>query len=174
MKGKAIILTGYMGCGKTTISKILAEKTGKQLMDSDAEIEREQGISINEIFKLHGEAAFREMETELLRKLVNEGFDGVLSCGGGMPLKEENRELLKQLGTVFYLKTGAAVIAGRLKGDGSRPLLNGLNDAEKVKKIEEMLMLRSESYEKGADHVTDTDGLAPDEVASCILGFIHI
>ena len=174
MKGKAIILTGYMGCGKSTVSRILAEKTGKPLTDSDEEIERRQGRSISDIFRESSEAAFRDMETEFLRGLLEEGFDGVLSCGGGMPLREENRMLLKELGRVFYLKADAETTAMRLKNDNTRPLLAGLDHDGKVKKIEEMLSLRSAGYEAGADHVIDTQGLSPAEVASCILGCIHI
>ncbi|MCR4585789.1 MAG: shikimate kinase [Lachnospiraceae bacterium] len=174
MKGKAIVLIGYMGCGKTTVSKILAEKTGRLLLDTDERIEHEQGMSISRIFEEKGEQAFRQMETELLEQLVNTGFDGILSCGGGMPLKEENRRLMKDAGTVVYLKADAEAIATRLKDDESRPLLRGLDYAEKVKKIRDMLASRERSYEAAADQVTDTAGMSSAEVASCILACIHI
>lgn len=174
MKGKALILIGYMGCGKTTVSKLLAERSGKELLDSDLCIEKEAEMSINEIFASEGEATFRQMETELLEKLVKEGFDGILSCGGGMPLREENRELLKQLGTVVYLKAAPEVIASRLKDDQSRPLLKGLNDEEKVKKIREMFSLREAAYAAGADLEIDTGEMSQEEVASCIFNSIHI
>ena len=174
MKGSALILTGFMGCGKTTVSQILAEKTGRRLIDSDEQIEREQGISISEIFKTSGEAAFREMETGLLKRLNEESFDGILSCGGGMPLREENRELLSRLGTVFYLRAGAEAIAERLSGDSSRPLLAGLDEDEKVGKIRDMLSAREEAYESGADHISDTTGRSPKEVASCILACFQL
>ena len=174
MKGKAVILTGYMGCGKTTVSKLLAEQSGKRLIDSDEEIEKKQGMSISEIFEKLGEPAFREMETGLLKKLLEKSFDGILSCGGGMPLKEENRELLKQLGTVIYLKASPEVTASRLKNDQSRPLLKGLDETDKIKKIGEMLSLRETAYIAGADLEIDTGELSPEEVTSCIFERVHI
>ncbi len=174
MKGRAIILIGYMGCGKSTVSRLLAEKSGKRLIDSDEEIEKRQGISISEIFNKSGEPAFRAMETKLLEELIGNDFDGILSCGGGMPLREENRQLLKQLGTVVFLKADPEVIAARLRNDQSRPLLNGLNDDEKKRKIGEMLLTREAAYIAGADLEIDTGALSPEEVTSCIFKRIHI
>ena len=99
-----IILIGYMGCGKTTVGKNLARITGYTFTDTDEMIEKEQVRTISEIFATDGEEAFRKMETKLLEQLIQEQIiQLVISTGGGMPLREKNRKLLAELGTVIYL-----------------------------------------------------------------------
>ena len=101
---KNYILVGYMGCGKTTVGKNLARINKMSFLDTDEMIEQQQGRKIGDIFAVDGENAFREMETEMLREMVEQKTEGcVISTGGGMPIREENRELLKKLGMVFYL-----------------------------------------------------------------------
>ena len=85
-----IVLIGYMGCGKSTVAKLLARRCGKKLLDADSEIEKEQGRTISDIFSSLGEEAFRNMETEYLRKIAAMEEDVILSTGGGMPLRKEN------------------------------------------------------------------------------------
>ena len=100
-----IILTGYMGSGKTTVGKNVAKLKAYTFLDTDEMIVQQQRRSINEIFATEGEQAFRDMETALLRQLIDEKRERiVLSTGGGMPLRAENRQLLSKLGKVVYLK----------------------------------------------------------------------
>ncbi len=165
-----IILIGYMGSGKSTIAKELHKKTGMEVIDSDAAIVKEQGRSINEIFQTDGETAFRDLETELLRRLSEKTSAYILSTGGGMPVREENRAFLKNLGTVFFLKADADTIFERVKEDTQRPLLQGTDQRAK---IAGMLEERTPIYEWAADYVTKTDGKTVEEVVSEILCIVR-
>lgn len=154
----AIVLTGYMGAGKSSVAAALGRMTGLTVMDTDACIESRFGMTISNMFKEYGEAYFRDKETELLKELKEEGFEGILSTGGGMPIRPENRELLKTIGKVFYLKASPKAIAKRLSGDTTRPLLAGAKDMdEKERRIADMLSARSGAYEDAADWIVDTD-----------------
>ena len=97
-----VILIGMMGCGKTTVGKLLAEKLGRELADTDVLIEEREGRTIPEIFSAEGEAYFRELELAVCKKLARRN-DLVIACGGGLPLREEAIHLLKDSGTVFWL-----------------------------------------------------------------------
>lgn len=162
-----IILTGYMGSGKTTIGKNVAKRKNYIFVDTDEMIVKQQQRSINEIFAMEGEQTFREMETALLRQLIEEKKEHmVLSTGGGMPLREENRRLLSKLGIVIYLKASPATIYSRIKGDTTRPLLQCENP---MKRIEEMLTVREPLYEEGAGVVVNVDDIQQSEAAEqCI------
>lgn len=162
-----IILTGYMGCGKTTVGKHIAKRLGYTFVDTDEMIVEQQHRSINEIFADDGEAAFRVMETELLKQMIDAKRDHmVIASGGGMPIREENRRLLAVLGRVVYLKASPETIYGRVKEDTARPLLQCENP---MKRIEEMLAIREPLYEAGAAVVVDVDGLRQAETASEII-----
>lgn len=162
-----IILTGYMGCGKTTVGKHVAKRLGYIFVDTDEMIVEQQHRSINEIFADDGEAAFRVMETELLKQMIDAKRDHmVIATGGGMPIREENRRLLAVLGRVVYLKASPETIYGRVKEDTARPLLQCENP---MKRIEEMLAIREPLYETGAAVVVDVDGLRQAETASEII-----
>lgn len=152
-----IILTGYMGCGKTTVGKHVAKRLGYTFVDTDEMIVEQQHRSINEIFADDGETAFRVMETELLKQMIDAKRDHmVVATGGGMPIREENRRLLAVLGRVVYLKADPETIYGRVKEDTARPLLQCENP---MKRIEEMLAIREPLYEAGAAVIVDVDGL---------------
>jgi shikimate kinase len=158
-----IILTGFMGSGKTTVGRSLAEYYQCEFIDTDKRIEDEQKKSVAEIFAAAGEEFFRRLETELLVTLTNdERKAGIITVGGGMPLREENRRLLKQLGKVVYLKASAETIYQRLKDDNARPLLNV---ADPRREIEEMLARRTPVYAAMADFTVDTDERPLDQVA---------
>lgn len=162
-----IILTGYMGSGKTTAGKCVAEQNGYTFADTDELIEKQQQRSISEIFASDGEQAFRNMETELLKKLIADGNGNlVISTGGGMPVREENRPLLSRLGKVVYLKADPQTIYNRIKGDLTRPLLQCGNPGEKIK---EMLAVRGPIYEQTASVIIEVDGLKPSDVAEEIM-----
>lgn len=166
-----IILIGYMGSGKTTVGKRLAEVCSVPkkyiFVDTDELIVQQQQRSINEIFATDGELAFREMETELLKQLITEKSKNmILSTGGGMPVKEENRSLLSVLGTVIYLKANPQTIYTRIKDDTTRPLLQCENP---MTKITEMITQRNPIYEASASMIVDTDKVSHSEVVNEII-----
>ena len=165
---KNIVLIGYMGSGKSTVAKELHRKAGMMILDTDLMIVEKQGRSINMIFAKEGEASFRDMETRLLEELYDSSEyqkNCIISTGGGMPVREENRALLKKLGTVFFLKATADTILEHVKDDTERPLLR---DPDRRKKIEEMLAQRTSAYEDAADYVIDTDHKSAVEVTEDI------
>lgn len=152
---KNIILIGFMGCGKTSVGKRLAEAGDMDFLDTDELIEGKQQKSITDIFAQDGEAAFRVMETECLKDLLNrEGKEFVLSVGGGLPVREENRKLLSKLGHVFYLKVSPDVVYKRLRGDRTRPLLQGVNPRGR---IVDLMSARKHFYEAAADSIIEAD-----------------
>ena len=162
-----IILEGFMGSGKSTVARIIADKLEMELMDTDKAIEDMSEITISEIFEKYGEEDFRDCETNLISYLLEDRTKGlVLSLGGGLPLREKNRGLIKELGKVIYLKTSPEAIYDRVKGDSSRPLLQ-VDDPKK--KIKELLDEREGIYEDAADIVVDTDGKNPEEIADEII-----
>lgn len=162
-----IILTGYMGSGKTTVGRSIANLLAYTFADTDGMIEEQQHRSISDIFSTDGEQKFRELETVLLKQLIAEKKEHlVISTGGGMPLRAENRKLLSQLGKVVYLRARPETIYYRIKGDTTRPLLHCENP---MKRIEEMLAERSPLYEEGATLIVNVDELSLSEAASEIL-----
>ena len=165
----SIILIGFMGAGKTTVGKELA-KNGFELIDTDAYIEQCEKMCISEIFAQRGEAYFREAETKALETLLAQDKQFVISCGGGMPLRVENRALLKKLGMVVYLRIHPETVLARLKGDTTRPLLQGNDNGERVRTL---MAQREEHYLSGADFVLDVDQKTPEELAGEILSFFH-
>ncbi|MDE7415762.1 MAG: shikimate kinase [Lachnospiraceae bacterium] len=162
-----IILTGYMGCGKTTVGRHVAKLKDYTFVDTDEMIVEQQHRSINEIFATDGEQAFRDMETTLLKQLIDEKREHlVISTGGGMPLRAENRQLLSELGRVVYLKASPQTIYNRIKGDTTRPLLQCENP---MNRIEEMIAERGPLYEEGALVIVNVDELRQPEAASEII-----
>ena len=167
-----IILEGFMGSGKTTVSELLSEKLDLELIDTDEAISEAEGCTISEIFDVQGEQAFRDMETELIKMLVDEHVrETVISLGGGLPVRAENRELLKKCGKVVYLRTSPEEVYNRIKDDTSRPLLRGDDPLSKIKKMQED---RGGFYEEAADIIIDTDGKTPKEIVSEIIGSLGI
>ena len=152
---KNIILIGFMGCGKTSVGKRLAESENMEFLDTDEWIEREQQTTISEIFETKGEAAFRNMETECLRQILEyTGKPFVLSVGGGLPIREENRKLLLQIGHVVYLKASPEVIYKRLHNDKTRPLLQGMNPRGRIM---DLMNARKNYYEDAAEYIIHVD-----------------
>ena len=167
-----IILEGFMGSGKTTVSELLSEELDIELIDTDEAISEAEGCSISEIFDVQCEQAFRDMETDLIKMLVDEHVrETVISLGGGLPVRAENRELLKKCGKVIYLKTSPEEVYNRIKDDTSRPLLRGDDPLSKIKKMQED---RGGFYEEAADIIIDTDGKTPKEIVSEIIGSLGI
>ena len=162
-----IILVGYMGCGKTTVGKSIVGLAKYTFADTDEMIVTQQGRSISEIFEKDGEDAFRAMETALLENMIADDSDRlVISTGGGMPVREENRPLLKRLGTVVYMRVTPNTVYERIKGDTTRPLLQCENPLERIK---EMITSRTPAYESAAEIVIDVDNLTQQEAAEEII-----
>lgn len=136
---------GFMGSGKTTISKKLAAVTKLKWIDTDQEIEKEEKRQIKDIFAEEGEEAFRDMETAYLRKLQDREEDMIVSCGGGIILREENIELMQKAGEVIYLKASPYTIYKRVKNSDKRPILNGHMNVEY---ISDLMEKRLPFYEK--------------------------
>ena len=166
-KSETVILTGFMGSGKSSLGVRLSYRLRLPLVDTDKWIEREQGRSITEIFARDGEEAFRRMETEALRTLCRQDTARIISTGGGLPMREENRQLLKKLGKVVYLRIRPETVCERLKGDTTRPLLAGEHPEEKVASL---LAVRGPLYEQGADVIVDVDGKDYETILREILG----
>lgn len=161
-----IVLVGYMGSGKTTIGIRLSYRMKQTLLDTDKEIEREQKRSISAIFSEDGEEAFRQMETEYLKKLVSEKQAHIISTGGGMVLREENRRLLKEIGTVIFLRATPETIWNRLKADTTRPLLQ---TEDPKTRIREMIHNRNAAYEASAHAIIDVDNLDYEQIMDKIM-----
>ena len=165
MKQKTIILIGYMGSGKSTIGEKAARSFGVTFLDTDALIEEQEGMTISALFEKKGEAYFRQQETKVLHQLIKESKSVVLATGGGLPMREENAKLLKQLGVVVYLKAETDTLVERLKGDTTRPLLK---EGDLREKIEKMLEIRNPIYEKVADVIVQTDKISIYEIICCL------
>lgn len=162
---KSLFILGYMGTGKTTISRLLTESLGIAMIDIDAEIAKEQGISINEIFTKYGEEYFRDLETSMIERLAA-GPETIISCGGGVPLRQRNRDIIKAEGIAVVLTASPKNIYERIKNDNQRPLLKGNMSVEY---IADMLEKRREAYASVAHHTIGTDGKTPEEICAEIL-----
>lgn len=149
-----LILIGFMGSGKTSLGVKLSYRLRMPVEDTDKLIERREGRSVNEIFVDDGESYFRQLETDLLRELAAKNGARIYSTGGGMPVKEENRGLLKKLGKVIYLRVSPETVYERLKGDSARPLLQC---GDPLERIRELLEEREEAYAACADVIIDAD-----------------
>lgn len=153
---KNIVLIGFMGSGKSSVGRFFATHHRMKQIDTDQYIENREKRKISQIFETDGEEAFRRMETDTVKELLQtEKKDIILSVGGGLPMREENRALLKEFGTVIYLKASVDTLEHRLSFDKSRPLLQGGNLREK---IETLMAKREQVYEDLADYVILTDG----------------
>lgn len=166
MKKKNIVLIGFMGSGKTTVGIRLSYRLRKTIEDTDKLIERREKRTIREIFAQDGEEHFRKMETEMLREAGLKMKNQIVSVGGGTPVKAENRELLKQLGTVIYFRVKPETVYNRLKHDTTRPLLQCENP---LARITELLEQRKEAYESCADIIIDVDELSMQQVVDRVL-----
>lgn len=163
---RALILIGFMGSGKTSAGLRLSYCLKQVIEDTDKLIEDRQGETISEIFASKGEEYFRSLETSLLQELVERKFHQILSVGGGTPLREENRKLLHQIGTVVWLRIQPQTVYERLKEDHTRPLLQGENP---LLRITELIEERQEAYKAAADVIVDVDGMEVEEVTEKIL-----
>ena len=159
-----ITLTGFMGSGKTTVGKVLADFLGCPFMDLDDLIVKKAGKSIPEIFAQDGEPAFRQLEARLLRQTVEKYTENtvVLALGGGAVTAPASASLLHEKTVCIYLRATLETLRARLEGEtAGRPLADA--------SLADRLAAREPLYEQTAHVIIDTDGLSPDEVADEII-----
>ena len=159
-----ITLTGFMGGGKTTVGRLLADALGCPFMDLDDLIVKKAGKSIPDIFAQDGEPAFRQLEAQVLRKTVEKYAEStaVLALGGGAVLAPASAALLHEKTVCIYLRATIDTLLARLAGEtAGRPLADA--------SLADRLASREPIYEKTAHVIIDTDGLSPDEVADEII-----
>lgn len=160
-----IVLIGFMGSGKSTISRALSKVFAMEVIEMDQVIAEREGMSISEIFEVHGEEYFRNLETELLRELQNrKGV--VISCGGGVPMRDENVVEMKKNGKVVLLTASAETILDRVKNNHDRPLLE---NNKTVTFISDLMTKRRDKYEAAADIIIQTDGKSEFEICEEII-----
>ncbi|MFW5976873.1 MAG: shikimate kinase [Bacillota bacterium] len=155
-----VSLVGFMGTGKSTVGSLLAEELNLPFLETDTLIEKELGQSIDQIFNQKGEVFFRKQETEILKKIIINKKDFVLSTGGGIVIKPENRNLLKANTSVILLKASPETIYNRVKNNTERPLLNIDNPLMKIKK----LLKKRENYYNQFTPQIDTDNKSPKQI----------
>jgi len=168
--GENVVLTGYMGSGKTTVGREIAKRRGMTFLDTDELIVDRTGKSIPEIFSEVGESGFRDIETDVLRELRQSAYNTVIATGGGIVLREENRRLLKCLGRVVGLYATDEETYNRVSTDTGRPLLSEGDRDALMRKIEGMQRERLPYYEATADIRVDTTDRDMDRVISEIVG----
>lgn len=156
---RPVFLVGFMGAGKTSVARKLARMAGVASVDMDTYIERCEHKRVKDIFAEVGEDGFRAIETQTLYELGMKKDPMVVSCGGGVVLRPENRKALSELGLVVYLSVTAAEAASRISDVSSRPLFGDLQNAQRV--IDERLPL----YEEVADVTIDTVGRGSSSIA---------
>lgn len=161
----SVVLCGFMGSGKTTCGRLLAEKTGRHFLDLDEYIEQTEGMSVRRIFEMKGEPAFREMEKRAVRQLSRES-GLVVAAGGGTLLQKENADAFRANGVVVLLEASLQSVRERLQGDESRPLLR------QVGALEALYRERSAAYRAAADLAVKADG-APETVVQAVFDLLQ-
>jgi len=170
MSSSTIFLVGPMGAGKSTIGRMLAAELAFGFRDSDRVIEERTGADIPWIFDMEGEEGFRDRETAVLRDLAQE-VDTVIATGGGIVLRPENREIMKDAGLVIYLTASIDQLVERTARDKKRPLLQVENPRQK---IIELITQREPLYKDAATYVVNTDRRSPKTVAQEIAGLARL
>lgn len=159
-----LYLVGFMGTGKSTVGRVVAQKIGFELLDSDHEIERQQGKSIAEIFAADGEPAFRAME----KKFIEEGHPAartVVSCGGGLVVQPGMLEKLQDKGVVICLHAAIETILARTARQRNRPLLNVEDPEERIRTL---YAAREPIYRKSGTMIL-TDGRPLSEIVAHVI-----
>lgn len=160
-----IFLIGFMGVGKTTTSHKLKELLGVDEIDTDEMIVEQEGKAISDIFAQEGEEYFRQTETGILDK-IKDMSPCIVSCGGGMVMREVNVQKMKEQGKIYLLTATPETIYENVKDSTNRPLLNGNMNVEY---IAELMKAREPKYNAAADVVIGTDGLNPTQVAQKLI-----
>ena len=169
---RGLALIGSRGTGKSTVGRILASLSGRTFLDADLELEARAGRSVASILTKDGEPAFRDWEERTLVELIEQSPTAVIATGGGVVLREQNRQRLRDFGVIVWLTAEPAELANRLEADpcglAARPALTASGT---VLEIARVLAMRTPIYQAMADTVIDTGGKTPDEIAANILAF---
>lgn len=160
-----IFLIGFMGSGKSTISSTIHEKFAMEAVEMDQIIAERNKMSISQIFETYGEAYFRKEETNLLADIQSKK-NMIVSCGGGVPMRDVNVELMKQSGKIVFLKAEPETILDRVKDSHDRPLLE---NHKNVEYIADLMEQRRPKYEAAADIVVETDGKSAYDICEEII-----
>ena len=161
---RPIVLVGLMGAGKTCIGRLLARRLGLEFLDSDEEVVKASACSVADIFRIYGEAAFREGERKVMRRLFGAG-PVVLASGGGAFMDPETRGMVRERATSVWLRASLDILISRTVGRPGRPLLEG-RDPQTV--LERLMAERYPIYAE-ADVIVDTANDAKDAVAGRII-----
>lgn len=165
-----IYLVGFMGTGKSSVAKNLMNLLPCKIVEMDSAIEALACMPIPQIFEKMGEKSFRDMESMLLTEIAKEK-NQIVSCGGGVILRQENIDTMKNSGTVIRLNASAKTIYDRTVGNENRPLLA---DKKSVEDIEKMMAQREEFYQKAAEYTVDCDTMSPAEIAAEIVKILAL
>ncbi|MDC1108577.1 shikimate kinase [Flavobacteriaceae bacterium] len=168
-----IVLLGYMGCGKTTIGKIISKITGKRFIDLDSYIESTTNQTISNIFSSKGEVYFRKIESDCLKVIMGNYDNVILSLGGGTPCYSNNLNLIKGSKS-FYLKYSTTILSNRLINiKSSRPILSNINNIDSMNDyIAKHLFERNYYYNQVSD-IIQCDLKSKDEIANEILSLLY-
>lgn len=160
-----VVLCGMMACGKSTVGKVLARRLGWKYVDTDEGIVQRYG-AISALFETRGEAYFRRLEQEIVAEVAREE-KVVIATGGGVVTVPENVVALRGNGRIVFLRAKLETLIERLRGDETRPLVQG---EDWQKKTERILALRTPIYLAAADCVLDVDGKTAEEIVDEIIG----
>lgn len=161
-----VVLVGLMGSGKTTISRVLGERLGRPVLDTDQLVEARTGRTVREIFTTDGEDAFRDIETEVLRDALAADTPSVIAAAGGVVVREENRRLLAGSGSrVVWLCADTTTLLERVRGGAHRPLLDG----DPAGTLQRMYAEREPLYREVADAIVLVDHRSVADVVEAIL-----
>jgi shikimate kinase len=161
-----IVLIGYRGTGKTVVGELLSAQLDMALMDMDAQIVEKAGMPIPEIVKKSGWPGFRDIESEIARKLAD--LDNIIiDTGGGVIERPENIEALKSNSRIFWLQASVDTIVSRIREGTQRPALTAGKTF--TQEVAEVLEQRIPKYKSAAQYEIDTDPLTPEQVAEKII-----
>ncbi len=171
-----IFIIGMMGAGKSTVGAIIAEKIGYKFVDTDNLIEQAYG-NINDIFKIHSETVFRDYESRILDKFIQESnceplSKYVIATGGGIILSKKNRELMKRNGAIVFLEASMDTLAKRLNDSASRPLINMNNSHSTLQSLELIYQARESIYKSICDYHIVVDKMSKQNVADEVISII--
>ena len=164
-----VVLIGFMGAGKSTIAELLRTGWGMERIEMDALIEEREGMRISKIFETKGEPYFIDLETELLIELQARS-NAVISCGGGVPMRERNVAEMKKNGRVVLLTAHPETILERVKDNHDRPLIE---NNKTVEGISALMEARRERYMAAADLVIETDRKTGEEICRELVEKLH-
>lgn len=169
-----LFLIGYRGCGKSTIGKIVAQRLGWRLLDTDAMIVSAAGTSIAEIFHRQGEAEFRRLETDAIAKAIADPAPTVVSLGGGAPINPTNQSMLRVSGKTVWLRANPATLWQRIRLDeqtaSQRP---DLTQQGGLAEVEEILRLRTPIYRECCDKIVDVDHASPESIVEIVVAWFE-